>query len=212
MELDNGTYFVSGIDTDAGKSYVTAILARRIIADGKSCITQKFIQTGGENTDIELHREIMGIGFQQEDKDFVTSPYILSYPASPHLAARIDGVTLDLSKIDMCTDILRCQYDIVLVEGAGGLCVPIDGDYLTADYVNDRTLPIIFVTSGKLGSINHTLLSLEVCRTRGIEVSVVAYNHFFDSDKIISYDTLQYLRSYVSKHHPNAQFVEIESI
>lgn len=90
----NHIYFVSGIDTDAGKSYCTAWLARQLAGEGHRVITQKFIQTGnvGHSEDIDLHRRIMGTGYLPEDREGLTMPEIFSYPCSPHLAARIDDV------------------------------------------------------------------------------------------------------------------------
>ena len=88
-------------------------------------------------------------------------PEIFSYPCSPHLAARIDNRPINFDKIENATQELARRYDTVLVEGAGGLMVPLTGEYLTIDYIADKNYPLIFVTSGKLGSINHTLLSLE---------------------------------------------------
>ncbi|WP_289825909.1 dethiobiotin synthase, partial [uncultured Duncaniella sp.] len=98
-------YFVSGIDTDAGKTYVTGYIARHLMDTGKRVITQKFIQTGnvGFSEDIELHRRIMGTGMLPEDIDHTTAPVIFSYPASAQLAARIDGKEIDLDVIDRAT-------------------------------------------------------------------------------------------------------------
>ena len=86
--LKKGIYFISGIDTDAGKSYATGYLARCLNENGVKTITQKFIQTGntGRSEDIELHRKIMGTGLTEEDREGLTMPEIFSYPASPLLA------------------------------------------------------------------------------------------------------------------------------
>lgn len=120
-------YFVSGIDTDAGKSVVTGLLARSLRKRGVNVITQKFIQTGwvGISEDILKHREIMGIEPQPVDKDGTTCPYVMTYPASPHLAAEIDKVTLDMERIAASTRKLDALYDMVLLEGAGGIYVPV---------------------------------------------------------------------------------------
>ena len=76
-------YFISGIDTDAGKSIVTGVIARTLLQKGVHVITQKFIQTGcvGISEDILKHREIMGIPPQEVDKDGTTCPYVMTYPA-----------------------------------------------------------------------------------------------------------------------------------
>lgn len=88
-----GVYFVSGIDTDIGKTVATGVLAKQLLQQGKSVITQKPVQTGCKNIaeDIAVHRKIMGIPMQEADKQGLTMPEIFSYPASPHLAARLDG-------------------------------------------------------------------------------------------------------------------------
>ena len=130
----NNIYFISGIDTDAGKSYCTAWLAEQLIKEGKRVITQKFIQTGnvGHSEDIDLHRRLMGTGYLPEDREGLTMPEIFSYPASPDLAARIDSRPIDFDRIDRATQELARRYDTVLVEGAGGLMVPLKDEYLTS--------------------------------------------------------------------------------
>ena len=202
-------YFVSGIDTDAGKSYCTAWYAKQLSQNGKRVITQKFIQTGntGHSEDIDLHRRIMGTGYLPEDEEGLTMPEIFSYPCSPHLAARIDRRPIDFDKIERATRELARRYDTVFVEGAGGLMVPLTENYLTIDYIAEKRYPLIFVTSGKLGSINHTLLSFEAIRHRGIVLHTVLYNLYPTvEDKTIQNDTMQYIRNYLSKHFPGTGF------
>lgn len=207
--LKNGIYFVSGIDTDAGKSFATGLLAKRLIDEGRNVMTQKFIQTGGELTDITIHRELMQIDFTEDDISGVTCPVLFSYPASPHLAARLDGKEIDFEAIERSMQLLSSKHDILFVEGAGGLHVPLKGAYTTIDYIQERGLPLIFVTSGKLGSINHTLLSLEVCRSRGIDVRMVIYNTFFNNDKVIADDTYQYIKDYLGQFHSDCELITI---
>ncbi len=213
--LNKGVYFISGIDTDAGKSYATGLLAKALAEQGNSVMTQKFIQTGGVGSqgvsiDIELHRKIMGIDILDIDHSGLTAPVIFSYPASPHLASQIDGQEIDFGAIKNSIDTLSSQYDILLVEGAGGLHVPLKDFYTTLDYIQENKLPLVFVTSGKLGSINHTLLSFEVCRQRGIDIALVIYNHHFSSaDLVISNDTLSYFKRYVDIYLPETKFLEI---
>ncbi len=203
-----GTFFITGIDTNIGKSYATGWLAREWNRQGIKTITQKMIQTGnvGHSEDIDLHREIMGIPFTEEDREHITFPIVYSYPASPHLAAEIDHQTIPIDKITESTRILRDRYDVVLLEGAGGLMVPITRDYLTIDYVADHELPVILVTSGRLGSINHTLLSIEALERRGIPLYGLVYNTYPKSDEFIDADTEAYLRTYLEKQHPEAHF------
>ena len=135
--MKQNVYFVSGIDTDAGKSYATGFLAREWNKNGHRTITQKFIQTGnvGHSEDIDLHRQIMGIPFTKEDQEGLTMPEIFSYPASPHLASQLDNRPIDFDKIKRATEELSERYDSVLLEGAGGLMVPLTTELLTIDYI-----------------------------------------------------------------------------
>lgn len=209
-------YFVSGIDTDAGKSYATGWLARELNNQGRRTITQKFIQTGnapGYSEDIELHRRLMCIPYTEEDLAGLTKPEIFSYPCSPHLAARIDGRPIDFGKIERATEELARRYDTVLLEGAGGLMVPLTEELLTIDYVAQKGYPLIFVTSGKLGSINHTLLSLEAIKHRGMKLDTVMYNLYPTvEDKTIQDDTQQFIRAYLAKHFADTEFILVPEV
>lgn len=206
--------FISGIDTNIGKTYATALLQRRLEAEGRRVITQKFIQTGNEGSseDIECHRRLLERGLTPADEAGLTAPIIFTYPASPHLAARLDRRTIDLALVDEATQRLGEEYgyDTVLLEGAGGLMVPITEEYLTIDYIADRGYPLALVTSGRLGSINHTLLSLEACRSRGIELRYLVYNRYPVLDPLIEEDTLDFLRGYVSRSGSTAELVLLE--
>jgi len=213
--MKQNIYFVTGIDTDTGKSYATGFIAREWNAAGYRTITQKLIQTGnsGYSEDIDLHRQIMGIDYTEEDKAGYTMPEIFTYPASPHLASRLDNRPINFRKIEDATTILSNRYDRVLLEGAGGIMVPLTEDYLTIDYIQEKNYPVIFVTSGKLGSINHTLLSLEAIRNRGIKLEMVAYNLYPEQkDQTISQETQRFIRRYLNLHFPEAHFIEIPNI
>ena len=213
--MNTDIYFISGIDTDAGKSYCTAWYAKQLSQNGQRVITQKFIQTGntGHSEDIDLHRRIMGTSYLPEDKEGLTMPEIFSYPCSPHLAARMDPRPLDFGKIERATRELARRYDIVLVEGAGGLMVPLTEEYLTIDYIAEKNYPLIFVTSGKLGSINHTLLSLEAVKHRGITLDTILYNLYPTvEDTTIQNDTMQYIRDYLARHFPETKFEVVPEI
>lgn len=205
--------FVTGIGTDVGKSYATGWLARELTSDGRKVITQKFIQTGnqGYSEDIDIHRKIMNIELQPRDTDHTTAPLILSYPASPDLAAKIDGIDVDFEIAAKSTEILSQEYDTVLVEGAGGVMVPLRGNYLTIDYIAAHRLPAVVVTNGQLGSINHTLLTLEALKQHNIEVAAVIYNPFFDKDDIICKDSKVYISKYLAEKFPNTIFIVMPS-
>lgn len=216
MNSPKKRYFVSGIDTDAGKSYVTGYLAKLWREQGVKVITHKLIQTGcaeGEiSEDITLHRKIMGIPLLPEDINHTTCPLRFTYPCSPDVAAKIDGRSVDLSLATRTIDELGESYDVVIIEGAGGLMVPIFDFYTMVDYAADHSLPIILVTNPRLGSINHTLLSLSVCRSKGVDVDYLVYNNYGSSSEIIAKETSMFLQRYIAEFTPNCKFIEVPEI
>ncbi|MDE5958001.1 MAG: dethiobiotin synthase [Muribaculaceae bacterium] len=203
--------FITGIGTDIGKSWATGWLATEFLREGKSVITQKFIQTGNHDMseDIILHRRIMGMPLQNPDRLRITCPVILSYPASPHYAARLDGTRIDTGIIADATKALSRQYDVVLVEGAGGIMVPVTEDYLTIDYIAEQHLPVVLVTNGRLGSISDTLLALEAIARRNIELYAVVYNPHFDADPELAAESREYMRRRVESHFPDARWLDM---
>ena len=214
--------FISGIDTDIGKTYATGLLAKALMQQGINVITQKLVQTGvaidsnGEMSiadDIVTHRQLMGVPLQPCDLDFTTCPYRYEKPASPHLSARLSNQTLNTAMISEATHRLQANYDVVLLEGAGGLLVPITEQLLTLDYIAEQGYPIVLVTSGRLGSINHTLLSLEAIKSRGLTVHSVIYNHIHDdaeqTDAEIANSTIEFLQQYLRKHYPATHWLQI---
>lgn len=202
-------FFISGIDTNIGKTYATGILARSLAAKGHKVITQKMIQTGCEDVseDIEMHRQLMGIPFTEEDRAGLTCPYIFTYPCSPHMAAEREERIIDLATITQATHQLQEKYEYVLLEGAGGLMVPNNFCSLAIDYIKEQNYPLILVTSGKLGSINHTLLSLFACKQYGIEVKALIYNLYPKTDALIEKNTMDYLTQYLKKEFPDTQLI-----
>ena len=204
--------FITGIDTDAGKTYATAFMVKKLNSEGKTAITQKFIQTGNRDMseDILKHRELTGTGLLPEDLDHTTAPIIFSYPASAQLAASIDGKEIDLTLVDRSSELLSRKYDTVLIEGAGGLMVPVTDDFLTIDYISSRKLPVALVTNGRLGPINHTILSLEAIAARNIPLPYLLYNLHFDSDKTIAEDPRRFIRQYLAKRFPETEFITFE--
>lgn len=204
--------FVSGIDTDAGKSYATGYWARMLQEQGRKVITMKFIQTGcvGRSEDIDVHRALMGCGYLPVDEQRLTAPVIFSYPASVQLAAAIDGREIDLSEIDRAVEKLSKLYDTILIEGAGGLMVPITDDFMAVDYAVSRQLPVALVTNSRLGSINHTVLSLEALSSRRLRLHTLLYNTYYDShDRVIADDTRGFVVRYVERHFPGTPVIDI---
>ncbi len=193
---------VTGIDTDIGKTIATGLLGRYLLEQGFSVITQKISQTGcqGISDDIIAHREIMGLELLKEDREGITCPYIFPEPCSPHLAASLVGEEINLSVIRKATDKLRDNFEYILLEGVGGLLVPLNEDTTLLDYLEEEGYPLILVSSSRLGSINHTLAALELAQKRKLEVLGILYNRFMDSNEIIAEESGRVFSQYLVKY------------
>ena len=171
-------YFVSGIDTGIGKTVATGLMARWLRARSADAITVKMVQTGndGFSEDLDAHRALMGCGRLPEDDEGLTAPQIFRFPSSPLLAARLEGRTVDLGAIARAVAECEHRREAVLVEGAGGLAVPLTEEVLAADFAASHGWPLVLVASGRLGAINHILLSLEAAKARGMAVAGIVMN------------------------------------
>jgi len=207
-------FCITGIDTDIGKTIVTGLIARSLLKRNITTITQKIAQTGctGISEDILRHREIMGIGVQAEDESYLTCPYVFSVPCSPHLAADLDNRSIDPEVVKNATRKLLQNYEIVLLEGAGGVSVPLTRELLFIDYVEKEDLPLILVTGPKVGSINHTLTTLEIASQRGISVHGIIYNTFGASDERVCLDSREIFKQYLSFYGFNNMVVDVHSL
>lgn len=171
--------FLTGTDTGVGKTLVAGLLARYLRLRDVSVITQKWVQTGcvGVSSDIEMHLKIMGMnGSELSEHIDEISPYILSYPASPHLAAERDKLTIEPCKLINAYKSLSDNFEHVLVEGAGGWLVPISRKATCSDVVKELSLPVLIVAHNRLGAINQTLLTIESVISKGLNVLGVIFN------------------------------------
>ena len=193
--------FVSGIDTGVGKTVATGLMARWLLGRGVNAATVKVVQTGnvGFSEDRDEHRRFMERTLP-EDAENLTAPQIFAFPASPHLAAKLENRTVDLNAIRTAAAALAERYDIVLAEGAGGLAVPLTEGFLTADLVSEMRWPLILVASGKLGSLNHTILSLEFAAARKIPVRGIVFNYCQNADPEIDADSEKMMKLYLSRY------------
>ena len=190
-------YFIGGIDTDIGKTFATALMARYLVQQGINVVTFKLVQTGTVSPvsdDILTHRRLMGIEPFAQDIAGETCPFRFALPASPHLAALRENREIEPPKIDGALNRLREEFEVILLEGVGGLHVPLTRNLLSVDFLQSLGAPLILVTSGKLGSINHTLQALEIVEHRGIPLAGLVFNHFHETLPEIRHDTLQLFR------------------
>lgn len=174
--------FIAGTDTGVGKTVITGLLARFLCDKGYRVVTQKWIQTGcyGFSTDVDAHLARMGKArrdFRRYLSDMM--PYCFRLAVSPHLAACFQAERISAGKIKNSLNLLARHFDFVIVEGTGGLLVPISQSLTMADMVRQMKLPVVLVASNRLGAINHTLLSLEALKARRIKTLGVIFNQAF---------------------------------
>jgi dethiobiotin synthetase len=167
--------FITGTDTGVGKTTVAAGLTASLANSGMDIGVMKPIETGFSlrSSDAVFLKKIAGV------KDSLDSicPYRLKHPLSPFTAAKIENVSIRFETIARAYEGLLQNHQVLLVEGAGGLLVPITGEKMMADLILCLKLPLLLISGTGLGTINHTLLSVEAARKRGIEVAGVIFNH-----------------------------------
>lgn len=164
--------FITGTDTGVGKTIVTAGLARALREAGYDVGVMKPVATGGR-ADAKFLRKVSGV---KDDLDLI-NPICLAPPLAPSMAAQISHQRINLNQIYKAYQILKKKHEILLVEGIGGLLVPIKDNYLVTDLIGDLKLPILIVSRPNLGTINHTLLTINVARMTGLKIKGFIINH-----------------------------------
>ncbi len=167
--------FVTGTDTEVGKTYITILLAKYYKEKGLEVGVMKPISCGAEeeNDALKLKRALGIYDFLE-----TINPIRLSHPLAPYVAFKKERKRFDLGLIEKSFSILSHFYDLVLVEGLGGALVPIEENYLVADLIKDLNIPALIVARSGLGTINHTLLTVEALKKRQINTLGVVLNGF----------------------------------
>jgi dethiobiotin synthetase len=181
--------FVTGTGTEVGKTVVAAVLAHTLAAQGRKVAVFKPAVTGldeqpadgpksGAPGDLSAHRPLadhellrLAAGSGQSDEEI--APYRYGPPASPHLAAELAGEEIDSGRLRAAASAAAAGADALVCEGVGGLLVPLAPGYLVRDLAVDLGLPLVVAASPGLGTINHTLLTIEAARTAGLNVAAV---------------------------------------
>ena len=179
----NKGIFITGTDTDVGKTIVTAGLLGLIRSNGVDAVPMKPVQTGCvlENgkyraPDLDFSLSYAGVKFAEEEYTNM-SPYKYGPACSPHLAGGMVDDFPYIEKIVSCLKKLESKREFVLVEGAGGIMVPLNDNEMMIDLMKATGYPVILVSHTGLGTINHTLLSVQVLSDAGIEISGVIFNN-----------------------------------
>ncbi len=172
--------FITGTDTGVGKTYVAAGLASFARSQGTNVGVMKPAETGCRKrngilvpADAVLLMKAAGVRDGLDD----VNPYRFSKPLAPSVAAATDGRSISPGKIIRAFERLRRKHDCMIVEGAGGIMVPLSGRFTFLDLAADLRLPVLIVARPGLGTINHTLLTVNAVRNRKLEIAGIVINH-----------------------------------
>ena len=164
--------FVTGTGTEVGKTVVAAVIARTLLVAGRSVAVFKPAVTGLEEPG-EPDHALLRRAAASEQGDEEIAPYRYGPPASPHLAAARAGEEIEPGRLLIAARAAAAGADALVCEGVGGLLVPLSPRYLVRDFAAELGLPLVIAASPGLGTINHTLLTIEAARGAGLEVEAV---------------------------------------
>lgn len=168
-------YFITGTDTDSGKTYVTCLLIEALRRAGKDAVGFKPFACGDR---------LDALALRQASEEALTleevNPIYLKVPASPYAAALLENRTVDVEAAKRAFFALAAKHSQVLVEGAGGWEVPLQGRETMADFAVALGLPVIVVVNNKLGCLNHAILTVRNIQARGLVCAGIILNHVRD--------------------------------
>jgi dethiobiotin synthetase len=170
-------YLVTGTDTGVGKTYVTARLIRTLRAHRLDCVGMKPWCSGSRSDVVELRQASDFV-----EPEHLVNPTYFQVPAAPYTAAMIEDRPINLEQAARAYRSLSSRHDIVLVEGAGGLLVPILQDYDFCDLAQDWQLTVIVVAANRLGCLNHCRLTIEALQNRGLSCCGLLLNNLDKGD------------------------------
>jgi len=180
--------FVTGSNTGVGKTVIAGAIAAAIKAHGLDVGVMKPVASGAKEIDGSLVSEdvvFLKKIIDSTDDDDLVSPIRLKPPIAPTIAAVKSGVPIDIDKVWKAYEVLSNRHDFVVVEGIGGLMVPVDDTLFVADLVRKMDLPLVIVGSDYLGTINHTLLTVEYAKSRKIRIKGIIINMLKGDDGFV---------------------------
>ena len=205
-------FFVTGTDTGVGKTYVACKLIRDYVAQGYKTIGMKPVAAGGDlvdgqwvNDDVLKLEQASNVKAPRE----LINPYSFKEAVAPHIAAEKAGIEVKIDVIKQAFQALAKLADIVIVEGAGGFLVPLNNQQSMADLPAALDIPVILVVGMKLGCINHSLLTVEAIKARGLKLHGWVANQIepemdFYDENITTIAEKTHLNSmFLSEFHPN---------
>jgi len=177
-------FFITGTDTGVGKTVITAALIKAVSLLGLKACGMKPIETGCKTAVSRKKRTLIpsdGIFLKEiagmDDSIDLVTPIRFESPLAPLPASEIEGTSVDFEKIQKSYTALSKNYDVIIVEGIGGLLVPIKRDYSVLDLARDFGLPILIVSRPGLGTLNHTLLTVNYAIKEGVDAAGIIINY-----------------------------------
>lgn len=162
------SYFITGTDTNVGKTLISCALLHGFAAQGKRVVGMKPVAAGcnddGQNDDVLRLRAASNVSASNKQ----INPYCFAPAVAPHLAAQLAGISINFARISEAFSELVAQTDVVIVEGVGGLLVPLGAGQDSSDLMRELGLPVILVVGMRLGCLNHALLTAEAITARGL--------------------------------------------
>ncbi|MCZ6680521.1 MAG: dethiobiotin synthase [Candidatus Poribacteria bacterium] len=184
--------FITGTDTEIGKTVIAGGLAAMLKAAGVDVGVMKPIASGGVEHEGRIVSEdaifLKRAALVDDDLDLI-NPLCLRHPLAPSVAAEIEEVTIDLRQIDAAFNQLGRKHEFIVVEGVGGIAVPIGGDLLVAHLAQRFQLPLLIVARPDLGTINHTMLTVAFARSFGLDPRGIVLNGLRDESKGLAEET-----------------------
>jgi len=172
-------FFITGTDTDAGKTYVTSLIIKALREEKLDAVGYKPICCGGREDAYALQEASGGDGGGTLDL-YKVNPFWMRTPAAPYVAGMFEKKQLEIEPLLQGARDLATDHDLVLVEGVGGWLVPILKDYMIADLAKDLGLPVILVVGNRLGALNQTLLTVQSMRAAGVEPVGMVFNNLIE--------------------------------
>lgn len=206
--------FITGTDTDVGKTIVAAGLALVLRAQGVRVGVMKPIATGCLSFGKRLVSLDAAFLMEAAENEWTghTSPARYKHPVAPKVAGELEKREIDLDQIRKAYAELEKHYDFIIVEGIGGLMVPIHPKYYVSDLVREFKLPMLVVAKPGIGSINHTVLTVDAARIRGLEVKGIIFNRVPRANLSISEMTNPKVISELTKIPILGSLPEIEDV
>ena len=175
--IRSGSLFIAGTDTGVGKTYVARALLEAHVARGRRVVGMKPVAAGIDvgaavNADVAALAEAGNVDAPLAERN----PFAFAPAVAPHLAAKAAGTTIDLAAIEVAYRRLAARADVVIVEGAGGVLVPLDARRDMLDIAQRLRLPVLLVVGIRLGCLNHALLSEQAVRARGLTLAAWVAN------------------------------------